>query len=141
MVAYRDGSVMAQLGAPDMKTPIAVALAWPDRMETSVERLDLARLGGLTFEPPDSERFPALNLARAALRDGGDRPAVLNAANEIAVAAFLERRIGFLDIAAIVAETLEALPSGAIDTLGDVAEADAAGRRVATAAIARRRAA
>ena len=141
MVAYRDGSVMAQLGAPDMRTPIAVALAWPDRMTTPVERLDLARLGGLTFEPPDPERFPALELARSALREGGDRAAVLNAANEVAVAAFLERRIGFLDIAAIVAETLSALPKGAAARLEDVMAADAAARRSADAAIRRRRAA
>lgn len=137
MVAYRDGSVMAQLGAPDMQTPIAVALAWPDRMETPVERLDLARLGGLSFEPPDPDRFPALALARQCLRDGGDRPAVLNAANEIAVAAFLERRIGFLEIAGVVAEILEATPAAAAATLDDVTAADAAARRLASAAVQR----
>ncbi len=141
MVSYRDGSIMAQLGAPDMRTPLAVALAWPDRMATAVERLDLARLGGLTFEPPDPVRFPALNLARAALRAGGDRPAVLNAANEVAVAAFLARRIGYLEIAMIVAETLAATPMAAANTLEDVMDADSAARRIANQAIERRRAA
>lgn len=141
MVSYRDGSVMAQMGAPDMRTPIAVALAWPDRMATTVDRLDLARIGALTFEAPDPARFPALNLARAALQSGGDRAAVLNAANEVAVAAFLERRIGFLDIAAIVEDALAATPAGAYETLDDVMAADAEARRVATAAIASRRAA
>lgn len=141
MVSYRDGSVMAQLGAPDMKTPIAVALAWPDRMTTGVERLDLATLGGLSFEPPDEIRFPALALARAALREGGDRPAVLNAANEIAVAAFLARRIAYLDIATIVAETLAAAPSRPAESLAEVSEADAAARRFAAKAITQRSAA
>lgn len=141
MVSYRDGSVVAQLGAPDMRTPLAVALAWPDRMAAPVERLDLAKLGGLTFEPPDEDRFPALALARAALRAGGDRPAVLNAANEVAVAAFLERRIGFLEIAAIVSETLSALPAGAAISLEDVLGADSAARRLARQAIGRRAAA
>ncbi len=138
---YRDGSVMAQMGAPDMRTPIAVALAWPDRMETPVARLNLAAIGSLTFEAPDPERFPALALARAALRAGADRPAILNAANEAAVAAFLDRRIAFLDIAAIVAETLAAVPQGPAATLDDVMAADAAARRFAAAAINRRRAA
>jgi len=141
MVAYRDGSVMAQLGAPDMRTPIAVALAWPDRMPTSVERLDLARLSDLSFAPPDLERFPALALARAALRAGGDRPAVLNAANEAAVAAFLERRIGFLEIAAIVSETLSALPARPAARLEDVLAADNDARRWANEAIQTRSAA
>jgi len=141
MVSYRDGSVMAQLGAPDMRTPIAVALAWPDRMAAPVERLDLAKLGGLTFELPDEDRFPALALARAALRAGGDRPAVLNAANEAAVAAFLDRRIGFLEIAAIVSETLSAMPANAADGLQGVLGADAEARRLARQAIGRRAAA
>lgn len=141
MVSYRDGSVMAQLGAPDMKTPIAVALAWPDRMPTNVDRLDLAALGGLTFEPPDETRFPALALARAALREGGDRPAVLNAANEIAVAAFLSRRIAYLEIATVVAETLESTPVNLAESLAEVAEVDGEARRIATEAIARRSAA
>lgn len=141
MVSYRDGSVMAQLGAPDMRTPIAVALAWPDRMPTTVEPLDLARLGGLSFEAPDPVRFPALALARQALRDGGDRPAVLNAANEVAVAAFLARRIGFLEIAAIVAETLDRIAPAVAASLADVIAADTAARRAADRAIDRRQAA
>lgn len=107
-VSYVDGSVLAQLSEPDMRTPIAYCLAWPDRMPLSVKRLDLARCGTLTFEAPDGERFPALNLARAALRAGGGAPIVLNAANEVAVAAFLERRIAFLDIPRLVEATLEA---------------------------------
>jgi 1-deoxy-D-xylulose-5-phosphate reductoisomerase len=106
MVAYRDGSVMAQLGSPDMRTPIAVALAWPARMPAPVARLDLTTAGGLTFEAPDLDRFPALGLARSALTRGGAAPAILNAANEIAVEAFLNRRIAFPQIAQLVAETL-----------------------------------
>ena len=107
MVEFRDGSTMAQLSPPDMKGPIACAYAWPDRLAWPAPALDLARLGSLTFEAPDEERFPALGLAREALRIGGVAPAALNAANEAAVAAFLDRRIGFLDIAATVAQTLE----------------------------------
>jgi 1-deoxy-D-xylulose-5-phosphate reductoisomerase len=107
LVAYVDGSVLAQLAAPDMRVPIACALAWPDRMATTAARLDLARLGALTFEAPDEEAFPALGLARRALEMGGGTPAVLNAANEVAVGRFLDRRIGFLDISRIVEEVLE----------------------------------
>ena len=108
LVSYVDGSVLAQMASPDMRTPIAVALAWPDRMAAPTEKLDLARLATLTFEAPDEERFPALRVAKAALRRGDTGPAVLNAANEIAVKAFLDRRIKFLDIAALVEETLNA---------------------------------
>lgn len=106
MVEYVDGSVIAQMGSPDMRIPIAHTLAYPDRMETPAERLDLARLGELTFEAPDTERFPSLRLARQALEAGGCEPARLNAANEVAVSAFLSRKIKFLDIAAVVEETL-----------------------------------
>ena len=120
MVEYVDGSVLAQLGTPDMRTPIAYALAWPGRMETPCQRLDLAKVGRLDFEAPDLERFPAIALARAALEAGGARPAVLNAANEVAVAAFLEQRIGFLDIAAIVHETLDRYDPPAPASLEDV---------------------
>jgi len=109
MVEFRDGSTMAQLSPPDMKGPIACAYAWPDRLAWPAPKLDLAQLGKLTFEAPDEEKFPALGLAREALRIGGLAPAALNAANEAAVAAFLDRRIGFLDIAATVAETLETM--------------------------------
>ncbi len=107
MVEFRDGSTMAQLSPPDMKGPIACAFAWPDRLDWPAPKLDLAKLGSLTFEAPDEEKFPALGLAREAFRLGGMAPAALNAANEAAVAAFLDRRLGFLDIAATVAQTLE----------------------------------
>jgi 1-deoxy-D-xylulose-5-phosphate reductoisomerase len=107
MVEYQDGSTLAQLGPPDMRAPIACAFAWPDRLPWPAQRLDLASLGALTFAEPDTERFPAIAIARSALRAGGGAPAAMNAANESAVAAFLDRRIGFLDIAATVAETLE----------------------------------
>jgi 1-deoxy-D-xylulose-5-phosphate reductoisomerase len=107
LVSYRDGSVLAQLSCPDMRTPIACSLAWPSRMPTPTRRLDLVTLGSLTFEAPDEERFPALGLAREALARGGSAPAVLNAANEVAVEAFLARRIGFLDIPRSVATCLE----------------------------------
>ncbi len=106
MVDYVDGSVLAQLGTPDMRTPIAHALAWPDRMATPCARLDFAALGRLDFEAPDTTRFPALAVAREALESGPARPAILNAANEVAVRAFLDRRIGFLDIVAVVVDTL-----------------------------------
>jgi 1-deoxy-D-xylulose-5-phosphate reductoisomerase len=107
LVEYEDGSTLAQLGPPDMRTPIACALAWPDRLPWPAPRLDLAAIGSLTFEAPDEDRFPALRLAREALRSGGFMPAVFNAANEVAVQAFLDRRLGFLDIAAAIGETLE----------------------------------
>jgi len=131
MVAYVDGSVLAQLGQPDMRTPIAYALAWPERMTTPVERLDLAAIGRLTFEPPDPERFPALALARAALRAGGTAPITLNAANEEAVAAFLAGRLGFLGIPEIVERTLETHPAAPLASLDEVVGADALARRTA----------
>jgi len=106
MVEFRDHSTLAQLGSPDMRVPIAHALAWPERMATPCQPLDLAAIGRLDFEAPDLERFPAIALARAAIEAGGARPAILNAANEVAVAAFLDGRIGFLEIASIVEETL-----------------------------------
>lgn len=106
MVAYRDGSVLAQLGTPDMRVPISHALGWPARMESPAARLDFHALSALTFERPDSGRFPALRLAREALATGGIAPIVLNAANEAAVAAFLARRIGFLDVARTVEDVL-----------------------------------
>lgn len=133
MVAYVDGSVLAQLGTPDMRTPIAYALAWPQRMRTPAEQLDFTRLTALTFEAPDPVRFPALRLAREALVAGGSVPAVLNAANEVAVAAFLAGRIGFLDIARIVEDTLALLAAepridGVLRTLEDVFAIDALAR-------------
>ena len=109
LVHYCDGSVLAQLGAPDMRIPISYALAWPDRAATSAARLDLAALGSLTFEAPDHGRFPALGLARAALLDGPKASAALNAANEVAVGEFLARRLGFLDIARVAGEVLDRL--------------------------------
>ena len=107
LVAYVDGSVLAQLGAPDMRTPIAYALAWPQRMAAPAPRLDLAAIGTLTFEAPDDQKFPALRLAREALRRGGTAPIVLNAANEVAVGSFLAEQIGFLDIPRVVEETMQ----------------------------------
>ncbi|WP_425996035.1 1-deoxy-D-xylulose-5-phosphate reductoisomerase [Caulobacter sp. DWR1-3-2b1] len=120
LVEYADGSTLAQLGPPDMRTPIACAFAWPDRLPWPAPRLDLAAYGQLTFEQPDLERFPSISIAREAMRLGGGAPAAMNAANEVAVAAFLDRQIGFLDIAASVAGTLERMNS-----LGVLMEADA----------------
>jgi 1-deoxy-D-xylulose-5-phosphate reductoisomerase len=131
MVSYVDGSVLAQLGQPDMRTPIAYALAWPERMSTPVERLDLAAIGRLTFEPPDEERFPSLRLARAALRAAGTAPISLNAANEEAVAAFLAGRLGFLEIPEIVERTLEAHPAEGLASLEEVEAADSRARATA----------
>ena len=108
LVEFRDGSVVAQMGSPDMRTPIAHCLAWPQRIDGLAARLDLARLATLTFEEADNERFPALGLARAALRAGGGAPTVLNAANEIAVAEFLAGRLSFAGIPVLVEETLSA---------------------------------
>ncbi|MCE2510097.1 MAG: 1-deoxy-D-xylulose-5-phosphate reductoisomerase [Alphaproteobacteria bacterium] len=129
MVSYVDGSVLAQLGMPDMRTPIAYALGWPERIPAPSPRLDLGKIGKLTFEAPDSKRFPALRLARQSLQSGGAAPTILNAANEVAVAGFLDGRIGFLDIARVVEETLERLAAPALRTLEDVFEVDAAARR------------
>jgi len=143
LVEYADGGLLAQMGAPDMRTPIAHALAFPDRMETCVERLDLARLGTLSFFEPDPRKFPALDIARAAYRAGGCAPAVLNAANEVAVDAFLNGKIGFLDIAAVVSDALgEAERSGysqvAPTDFEAVYAADAEGRRLARLAVTAR---
>ncbi len=131
MVAYKDGSVLAQMGMPDMRTPIAYALAWPKRIAAPAERLDLARIGTLTFEEPDLDQFPTLLLARRALQNGGGAPAVLSAANEIAVEGFLAGRIGFLDISRVVEKTLESMPDTAVETLDDVYGIDAEARRAA----------
>ena len=131
MVYYRDGSVLAQLGSPDMRIPIAYTLAWPMRMITSSRRLDLAQLARLDFHAPDFQRFPALGLARNALRAGGGAPTILNAANEVAVAAFLDRRIGFLEIAETVARVLDALGTQRADTLEAVVALDDCARRAA----------
>ncbi|MBP2227224.1 1-deoxy-D-xylulose-5-phosphate reductoisomerase [Azospirillum agricola] len=135
LVEYVDGSVLAQLGTPDMRTPIAYALGWPARIATPAERLDLTRAATLTFEAPDPVRFPALRLARASLQSGGGAPTILSAANEVAVQAFLDRRIGFLDIEKIVEGTLAALPHRPLRDLAAVREADAEARRDAAARV------
>jgi len=135
LVYYTDGSVLAQLGSPDMRTPIANALGWPDRIPAPSARLDLAKLAKLTFEAPEPERFPALRLARAALIAGGGAPTVLNAANEIAVAAFLDERIGFLDIAATVERALDRLAGRRIASLDDVYALDRETRATARSLI------
>ncbi|MDP8916749.1 MAG: 1-deoxy-D-xylulose-5-phosphate reductoisomerase [Pseudomonadota bacterium] len=144
LVEFVDGSTLAQLGPPDMRTPIAAAFAWPDRLAWAAPRLDLAALGGLTFEAPDALRFPALRLARAALRAGGSAPNVLNAANEVAVGAFLERRIGFLDIAAAVEVVLERTAGGqnlatdgSDDVIGQALLVDAEARRITAETLTR----
>ena len=137
MVEYLDGSVLAQLGNPDMRTPIAQALAWPGRVDAGVSPLDLAQIGALNFAAPDPTRFPCLALARDALVAGGSAPATLSAANEIAVAAFLERSIGFLDIAGVCAEALSRLPAHAMNSLDDALDADRAGRSLARELLAR----
>ena len=131
LVEYVDGSVLAQLGNPDMRTPIAQALAWPERVAAGVAPLDLAQVGALNFAAPDPLRFPCLDLAYNALRAGGSAPATLNAANEIAVAAFLDRRAGFLDIAGVCAETLARLPARRVDSLDDAIAADGEARALA----------
>jgi 1-deoxy-D-xylulose-5-phosphate reductoisomerase len=131
LVAYHDGSVLAQLGTPDMRTPIAYALAYPARMTTPGKRLNLSEIAQLTFEAPDPVRFPALRITRAALKAGGGAPTILNAANEVAVQSFLSRTIGFLDIARVVEETVSALNDTAIGTLDDILALDAQARRMA----------
>jgi 1-deoxy-D-xylulose-5-phosphate reductoisomerase len=136
LVTYCDGSVLAHLGSPDMRTPIAYALGWPGRAAAPTKRLSLADVGRLTFEPPDDKRFPALRIAREALSAGSGCPTVLNAANETAVHAFLEGRIGFLAIAATVEQTLEALPGGQLDSLEDVYDLDSAARATAAQFVA-----
>jgi len=133
-VEYVDGSTLAQLGLPDMRAPIAYAFAWPDRLDWPAPRLDLAAIGSLTFQAPDNDRFPAIGLARAAVSLGAGGPAALNAANEAAVAAFLDRRIGFLDIARTCEETL-----GIMDRKGQLAavQGDPIARAVDIDAVAR----
>jgi 1-deoxy-D-xylulose-5-phosphate reductoisomerase len=135
LVEYADGSVLAQLGAPDMRTPIAQALAWPERIASGVQSLDLVAIGQLEFEPPDHVRFPSLGLARAAARAGGTAPTVLNAANEVAVQAFLDRRLNFVGIATVIDKVLQRLDSTPVKALGDVLDADAAARRLAVSLI------
>ncbi len=135
LVEYVDGSVLAQLGAPDMRTPIAHALAWPERVSSGVQSLDLVKVGMLRFEAPDLRRFPALGLAQQAAREGGSRPAALNAANEVAVSAFLEGGLNFARIPAVIESVMAATTGGEIRDIADVLSADAEARERASAFI------
>jgi 1-deoxy-D-xylulose-5-phosphate reductoisomerase len=137
LVQYADGSVVAELGNPDMRTPIAHALAWPERIAAGVAPLDLPAIAQLNFEKPDFERFPCLALAFRALRDGGNAAAVLNAANEVAVAAFLDGRLPFLGIADVIAATMDAVPVAAMPDLPSILAVDAQARSVATEQLSR----
>jgi 1-deoxy-D-xylulose-5-phosphate reductoisomerase len=132
MVSYVDGSVLAQLGNPDMRTPIAHALAYPERMQSGVKSVDLTQIAKLTFEQPDMLRFPCLKLAYDALNTGGSAPAILNAANEIAVQAFLDGRIGFRMIDQLIARVMDALPGVALDDIAAVFEQDRRARELTT---------
>jgi 1-deoxy-D-xylulose-5-phosphate reductoisomerase len=131
MVEYEDGSMLAQLSNPDMRTPIAVGLGWPERLEAGVEPLDILQRGSLDFEPPDLDAFPCLRLAMEAARVGGGAPVVLNAANEVAVAAFLGERLPFPGIAELVSHTLDTVSGGEVDSLESILALD---RRARTAA-------
>ncbi|MFQ5958062.1 MAG: 1-deoxy-D-xylulose-5-phosphate reductoisomerase [Alphaproteobacteria bacterium] len=136
LVAYVDGSVLAQLGSPDMRTPIAFTLGWPNRIAAPAARLDLAAVAELTFEAPDDLRFPALVLARQALKTGGAAPTILSAANEVGVHGFLAGKVGFLDIVRTVERTLERVPSAPLAGLEDVHAVDAEARQVAAELVA-----
>ena len=135
MVEYLDGSVLAQMGTPDMRTPIACALSWPERIESGASRLDFATLAGLDFQAPDNQAFPCLGLARQSMEEGGAATAVLNAANEEAVAAFLDRRLGFNAIGAVVEETLQRTPSSRCADVDAVMDVDARARVLARSLI------
>jgi 1-deoxy-D-xylulose-5-phosphate reductoisomerase len=136
LVQYVDGSVLAQLGNPDMRTPIAYGLAYPDRIDAGVAMLDLFKIARLDFVVPDFERFPCLALAYQALRAGGTAPSIMNAANEVAVEAFLNEQIAFLDIPRLINTALEKIPSHVVNALDDVLDADAEARRVVAEIIA-----
>jgi 1-deoxy-D-xylulose-5-phosphate reductoisomerase len=129
MVSYTDGSVLAQLGNPDMRTPIAHALAWPQRMQSGVEPLDIFKVAQRDFEAPDLERFPCLNLAYEALRAGGTSPTILNAANEIAVEAFLDKRLPYMGISQLIDNALQSISMQSVDSLDTVIEADTIARK------------
>jgi 1-deoxy-D-xylulose-5-phosphate reductoisomerase len=131
LVEYVDGSVLAQLGIPDMRIPISYALSYPERMPLGLQPMQLSQCANLEFHEPDYDRFPALRLAFTAMEHGGVLPAVLNSANEVAVAAFLARKINFLQIAETVARTMDTVHQGSEDSLQDILEADAKARRVA----------
>lgn len=135
MVQYTDGSVLAQLGNPDMRTPIAHGLAWPERIEAGVKALDLFEIARLNFERPDPARFPCLDLARGAIRAGGTAGAILNAANEVAVHEFLQKRLRFTDIAGVIETVLGAIPATAADSLESILEADRRARAAAEGAV------
>ncbi len=130
MVSYVDGSVLAQLGNPDMRTPIAHALAYPDRMESGVQSVDLTKIAQLTFEPPDFTRFPCLKLAYDALNAGGTAPTILNAVNEVAVQAFLDRQIGFRVIDRLISRVMDKLPCGNVTNIGDILDHDRHAREI-----------
>jgi len=136
LVEYCDGSMLAQLGNPDMRVPIAHALGWPRRIGSGVESLDIVKVGRLDFEAPDLQQFPCLSLARQAAEVGGTAPTILNAANEVAVEAFLQRRLGFLEIPLVIEEVLSKFPAGRLTCLQDVLAADAGARQVAQVAVA-----
>ncbi|PUB89316.1 MAG: 1-deoxy-D-xylulose-5-phosphate reductoisomerase, partial [gamma proteobacterium symbiont of Ctena orbiculata] len=131
MVEYVDGSVLAQLGNPDMRTPIAHALAWPQRIESGVDSLDLFQVARLDFNQPDLQRYPCLKLAYQAIQAGGTASVILNAANEVAVEAFLAERLGFIDIASVVDETLQRMPVENAEDLGALLDIDRQGRAIA----------
>jgi len=138
MVEYADGSVLAQMGKPDMRTPIAHALGWPERIESGVESLDLFAVGRLDFRAPEARRFPCLSLAYRAIEAGGTSPAILNAANEVAVQAFLERRLRFTEIAEVVEASLDGLAPQPADTVEAVLESDRQARALAQYTIAKK---
>ena len=138
LVSYCDGSMLAGLAAPDMRTPIAHTLAWPDRIEAPARRFDLTSASQLTFEPPDEHVFPALSLVRAVIRAGGSAPITFNAANEVGVAAFLDRRVGFLDIVAVVDDTLSRVENVTTDDIASVVMADGEARRQAEEVVLQR---
>ncbi|MCW0450785.1 1-deoxy-D-xylulose 5-phosphate reductoisomerase [Xanthomonas sacchari] len=137
LVEFIDGSTLAQMGLPDMRTTLAVGLGWPDRIASGVAGLDLLAQGRLDFEAPDLDAFPCLALAWRAMQAGGSAPAILNAANEVAVSAFLQGRIGFLSIPALVENALTELPAVAADSLDALLAADAHSRKITELAIAR----
>lgn len=138
MVSYVDGSVLAQLGSPDMRTPIAYTLAWPARMNTPSKRLDLEEIGSLDFEAPDPERFPALRLTRETLKAGGSAATILNAANEIAVEAFLSDQIGFLDIASVVEDSMSDINYEPLRSIDDVFYLDDIARKTASELVSKK---
>jgi 1-deoxy-D-xylulose-5-phosphate reductoisomerase len=141
LVEYEDGSVLAQMSQPDMRVPIAHALGWPERIASGVPSLDLVQIGRLSFEAPDLERFPCLGLAQAVARTGGTAPAVMNAANEVAVAAFLGRQLNFASIAGVIESVLQQHEAGPVRVLDDALAADAWARERAHAALTSRQAA